>query len=43
MATAAYVVSYRASGTGKILIKWITGAAFDEDCGGVALQAATLS
>ncbi|MEU4622662.1 hypothetical protein AB0G04_22175 [Actinoplanes sp. NPDC023801] len=43
MATTAYVVSYRASGTGKISIKWITDAAFDEDCGGVALQAATLS
>jgi hypothetical protein len=43
MATTAYVVSYRASETGKISIKWITDAAFDEDCGGVALQAATLS
>jgi hypothetical protein len=43
MATTAYVVSYRASGTGKISIKWITDAAFGEDCGGVALQAATLS
>jgi hypothetical protein len=43
MATTTYVVSYRASGTGKISIKWITDAAFDEDCGGVALQAATLS
>ncbi|MFC4071529.1 hypothetical protein [Actinoplanes subglobosus] len=43
MATTAYVVAYRASGTGKISIKWITDATFDEDCGGVALQAATLS
>ncbi|WP_433789978.1 hypothetical protein [Actinoplanes sp. CA-252034] len=43
MGTTAYVVSYRATGTGKISIKWITGATFDENCGGVALQAATLS
>jgi hypothetical protein len=43
MGTTAYVVSYRGSGTGKISIKWITGATFDENCGGVALQAAALS
>ncbi|WP_229074555.1 hypothetical protein [Actinoplanes sp. DH11] len=43
MATAAYTVSYTASGTGKISIKWITDESFDADCGGVALQAATLS
>jgi hypothetical protein len=43
MGTTAYVVSYRGSGTGKISIKWITGATFDENCGGVALQAASLS
>lgn len=43
MGTTAYVVSYRGSATGKISIKWITGATFDENCGGVALQAATLS
>ncbi|MEU4695420.1 hypothetical protein [Actinoplanes sp. NPDC023714] len=43
MATAAYTVSYTASGTGKISIKWITDESFDTDCGGVSLQAATLS
>ncbi|MBB2949188.1 hypothetical protein FB565_008993 [Actinoplanes lutulentus] len=43
MATAAYTVSYTSSGTGKISIKWITDESFDEDCGGVTLQAATLS
>lgn len=43
MATAFYTVSYTASGTGKISLKWITDESFDEDCGGVALQAATLS
>ncbi|GGN62733.1 hypothetical protein GCM10010112_21240 [Actinoplanes lobatus] len=43
MTTAAYVISYQASGTGKISVEWITGATFDDTCGGVALQAATLS
>jgi hypothetical protein len=43
MATTAYVISYRASATGKISVKWITASTYDEDCGGVALQAATLS
>ncbi|MBO3738863.1 hypothetical protein [Actinoplanes flavus] len=43
MTTVAYVISYRASGTGKISVKWITGATFDDKCGGVSLQAATLS
>jgi hypothetical protein len=43
MRTTAYVVAYRASGTGKISIKWITDTTFDDDCGGVALQAASLS
>ncbi|MEV6343665.1 hypothetical protein [Actinoplanes sp. NPDC051851] len=42
MATARYTVSYRASATGKISIEWITDKSYDEDCGGVALQAATL-
>ncbi|MDI6102265.1 hypothetical protein QLQ12_26965 [Actinoplanes sp. NEAU-A12] len=43
MATTAYVISYRASATGKISVKWITASTYDENCGGVALQAATLS
>lgn len=43
MATTAYVISYRASATGKISVKWITAATYDDNCGGVALQAATLS
>ncbi|MFC6565344.1 hypothetical protein [Actinoplanes utahensis] len=43
MATSAYVISYQASRTGKISVEWITGASFDAKCGGVALQAATLS
>ncbi|GAA1620083.1 hypothetical protein [Actinoplanes couchii] len=43
MQTTAYVISYRASGTGKISVKWITAAAFDGTCGGISLQAASLS
>ncbi|BAL90044.1 hypothetical protein AMIS_48240 [Actinoplanes missouriensis 431] len=43
METAVYTVSYTATGTGKISLKWITDESFSEDCGGVALQAATLS
>jgi hypothetical protein len=43
MTTIAYTVSYSATGTGKISVKWITDESFSEDCGGVALQAATLS
>ncbi|SDS29482.1 hypothetical protein [Actinoplanes derwentensis] len=43
MQTTAYVISYRASGTGKISVKWITAASFDSTCGGVSLQAAALS
>ncbi|GIF03772.1 hypothetical protein [Actinoplanes siamensis] len=40
--TAKYTVSYRATGPGKISIEWITEKSFDDDCGGVALEAATL-
>ncbi|WP_430781957.1 hypothetical protein [Actinoplanes sp. G11-F43] len=43
MQTTAYVISYRASRTGKISVKWITAASFDAPCGGISLQAATLS
>ncbi|GLY06378.1 hypothetical protein [Actinoplanes sp. NBRC 101535] len=41
--TAAYTVHYSATRPGKISVEWITRQSFDEDCGGVALQAATLS
>lgn len=43
LTTARYTVSYRATKPGKISIEWITEKSFDEDCGGVALEAATLS
>ncbi|WP_436519728.1 hypothetical protein [Actinoplanes sp. HUAS TT8] len=43
MTTARYSISYRATRPGKISIEWITEKSFDADCGGVALQAATLS
>ncbi|KUL27450.1 MULTISPECIES: hypothetical protein [Actinoplanes] len=42
LATKQYTVDYRATGPGKISIEWITEKSFDTDCGGVALQAATL-
>ncbi|WP_052359455.1 hypothetical protein [Actinoplanes friuliensis] len=40
--TAVFVITYRAPKNGKINLSWITDAAFDDDCGGVALEAATL-
>jgi hypothetical protein len=40
--TVKYTINYRATGPGKISIEWITEESFDADCGGVALQAATL-
>lgn len=43
LSTAAYMVNYRATGTGKITVQWITEESFDEDCGGVVLFAAALS
>lgn len=43
MTTARYTISYRATKPGKISVEWITEKSFDSDCGGVALQAATLS
>jgi hypothetical protein len=42
MATAVFEVTYRASQDGKLNLSWITEETFDGDCGGVALQAATL-
>jgi len=40
--TAVFVVTYRAPKNGKINLSWITEEAFDQNCGGVALEAATL-
>jgi hypothetical protein len=42
LATSRYTISYRSTRPGKISIEWITEKAFDTDCGGVALEAATL-
>ncbi|BCY07991.1 hypothetical protein L3i22_030790 [Actinoplanes sp. L3-i22] len=42
MTTAKYTISYRSTKPGKISIEWITEKSFDSDCGGVALEAATL-
>jgi hypothetical protein len=40
--TAVFVVTYRAPRNGKLNVTWNTEAAFDRDCGGVAIEAATL-
>ena len=40
--TAVFVVTYRAPKNGKLNLSWITEEAFSQNCGGVALQAATL-
>ena len=40
--TTVFVVTYRAPKNGKINLSWVTDASFSQDCGGVALQAATL-
>jgi len=40
--TAVFVITYRAPKNGKINLSWITEEAFNQDCGGVALEAATL-
>ncbi|OJF11443.1 hypothetical protein BG844_26300 [Couchioplanes caeruleus subsp. caeruleus] len=42
LATVAFVVTYRAPKSGKINLSWVTEDSFDSDCGGVALEAATL-
>jgi hypothetical protein len=42
LATAVFVVTYRAPKDGKLNLDWVTDAAFSSDCGGVALEAATL-
>jgi hypothetical protein len=43
MTTARYSISYRATRPGKISIEWITEKATGSGCGGVALEAASLS
>ena len=40
--SVVYTISYRAPKAAKISLKWVTQAAFGDDCGGVALEAATL-
>jgi hypothetical protein len=40
--TAVFVITYRAPKNGKINLSWVTEEAFSSDCGGVALEAATL-
>ena len=40
--TAVFVITYRAPKNGKLSLSWITDEAFSRDCGGVALEAATL-
>jgi hypothetical protein len=42
LSTAVFVVTYRAPKDGTLRLSWITEESFDDDCGGVALQAATL-
>jgi hypothetical protein len=42
LSTAVFVVTYRAPKDGKLDLDWVTDAAFNSDCGGVALEAATL-
>jgi hypothetical protein len=42
MSTAVFTLTYRAPKTGTIKLDWVTTASFNSDCGGVALEAATL-
>ncbi len=42
MGTAVFEVTYRASRDGTLNLSWVTEETFGGDCGGVALQAATL-
>ncbi len=42
LSTAVFVVTYRAPKDGTLRLSWITEESFDSECGGVALQAATL-
>jgi hypothetical protein len=40
--TAVFTVTFRAPRSGTLNLNWATEAAFSSDCGGVALEAATL-
>jgi hypothetical protein len=40
--TAVFTITYRATTSATINLRWYTDRSFDDDCGGVALQAATL-
>jgi hypothetical protein len=40
--TSVFVVTYRAPKDGRLNLNWVTDTAFNSDCGGVALEAATL-
>lgn len=42
LATAVFTVTYRSPKDGTLKLSWTTEESFDSDCGGVALQAATL-
>jgi len=42
LSTAVFSVTYRSSKDGKLNLSWITAESFSDDCGGVALEAATL-
>jgi hypothetical protein len=42
LSTAVFVITYRAPRDGTLQLSWITEESFSDDCGGVALQAATL-
>ncbi|RZU48376.1 hypothetical protein EV385_0090 [Krasilnikovia cinnamomea] len=42
LATAVFTVTYRAPKDGTLKLTWITEQSFNDDCGGVALEAATL-
>jgi hypothetical protein len=42
MTTAVFTITYRAPRKGTLKLNWVTEASFNSDCGGVALEAATL-
>ena len=42
MSTAVFTITYRAPKDGKLQLSWVTEQSFNSDCGGVALEAATL-
>jgi hypothetical protein len=42
LATRVFILTYRAPRDGTLKLNWITERSFSKDCGGVALEAATL-